>query len=967
MADGSLSSPESPKPKEAPKKLAKKVGKKEVKGFYYHAAEYQRQRQAKEKNLVKKMFSSLVAPFTIHARALQLRRIAAQHGGNMKAWVIDNDFAQKALNNQLTEKDIKAFQAKTNVHNVFEKYQVSKADEAMAKSVLQEIFDKKGMLSQEDLARLQQESGMDTSDIAQLAQTAQENAGNGYMTAGEMKGKFADEAIYGGLNEEQVKLARQINRDAIFSTVFATGKYATLIALAASGPLGWGVGAGISGGLSAAMRVSSLNKEGGVYAMNKTKGIAQQQGEGWFHRLMGVDWDKDQKVIQVIRAAAVGAALGFLAKGAPQFLEHLQHGDIQNWIGGHVPHVGAVPVQTTEAVQNTLPVGNLHEHFQDATTNTNVHFLPDTTHHDWQQLHTFVQHDSQNNTFLELKYNGIDDGLAHNQHYIDVMLGGNQHVFIQNDAVLAINGDHAGDQIQLFHLVNGQVEKAGTISSYNLANELGLTQGKIENFATLTSAAHDHLWHGTQDASDLQFILQQRGLYNNGGNGEFLWGYRLGGGYFKDGQFYVGASNHYFSQGVLNNAFVPKEFPNLQVPGEAAEQFHSAIAHQPLGGLEGFDNLEDRGLEWLRENVFRDNIITALDNATDFGLYNMDNLALWMQGHIPAAVLERPWLLYPALSTPYLASGAVGYFYGKNRAQKAKGPLSTKTAGLIAEGALLAALPGAAVTAGLGFLVGKVTNRKGTKKEKPTKPTAPTESKPPTEPVPIPTPQPSPQPTPVPTPVPTPTPTPPAPPIGGGNPPIAPNPPPPTPTPEPLPVTTVLPATIPVISGVLESIQSTPVLGGIINFIQNGEVQLQNFVGSATQEQWVAFVNALYQPLAEKLGIKYNPNDVPELIQVIQKGNTIERLSFLVRLSNTLRDVYDKNPATATAIQDWIGKAKTILPQGTSGEAANEAVGQIAGAAEGVGPELEGFLGDVLAADAGGEAAAVLPELLLLL
>src|SRR5690242_4471724 len=110
----------SSKAKEAPKKLQKRVGPKEVKGFYYHAAEYQRQKQ-KERNVPHRIFRGIIEPFAIHIRAARLKHAAKKYGGEGSA-VLDTQFVKQTLDKfwgkSLTEATKQQFKTKAQLHKV---------------------------------------------------------------------------------------------------------------------------------------------------------------------------------------------------------------------------------------------------------------------------------------------------------------------------------------------------------------------------------------------------------------------------------------------------------------------------------------------------------------------------------------------------------------------------------------------------------------------------------------------------------------------------------------------------------------------------------------------------------------------------------------------------------------------------------------------------------------------------------
>src|SRR6185369_17710943 len=103
MAEGSPEVSIPQKAQEAKKPLKKRVGKKEVKGFYYHAAEYQRARQKERKGVVRIM-SGIAEPFMIHIRASRLRIEAAHQGGWTKgSTVLDNETTKKLLEGKMSD------------------------------------------------------------------------------------------------------------------------------------------------------------------------------------------------------------------------------------------------------------------------------------------------------------------------------------------------------------------------------------------------------------------------------------------------------------------------------------------------------------------------------------------------------------------------------------------------------------------------------------------------------------------------------------------------------------------------------------------------------------------------------------------------------------------------------------------------------------------------------------------------
>ncbi len=752
-------SPEASHALKAPeaKKLKKRVGKNEVKGFYYHAAEYQRARQ-KERNGFARIASSIAEPFMIHVRAARLRTEAIHQSGFGGSTVLSNETTKKLLEGKMSDAEKAQFKVTSQSHAVVGKYDVgSQEDQLAARSMLSTIFGNKGNISDTDRALFEKQ--IDKKDLDKLLATAQENAGD-YMSADEIKAKFSDDAMLGGLQtKDQQDHARELARLAWVSTgmtVINMAKYPAIIALlGTANPLGVALaGAALSG----AGRASRLLVEGHTFDISKDKGVdISGKTHGLLGKVFSVDWEKDPSTrnIQLLRAAVVGGVLSLAARQfAPEIMQAWNHpnetaNDLVNHLPGDgpglpagdthadiIPHVGVKQVDHMGHAGQASPelgAGSSNEHLSSYSHDAKTSFLPDTKHHDWQQLHSYAQKNG-NDYSIRLDYQGQDDGGA--KHFIDLMMkgtnhgAGTQHVFIENNQTLAISGPHADDPITIYGLKDGQPVPIGTMHSANLAHELGLSNDSMKHFYQLSHAANQgHLWHGTQDASDLQHIMFQRGLYDDGAKGQGLYGVRIGGGYFKDGVFKIGASNHYFNHNLLNNN--PIKDYGSPLTGDSDTPFRSALANGPLGGLEGVDNVEDRGLEWLRENVFRDPIVQTLDNATDFGLYRMDDLALFMQQPLPKAFIENPLLIYPYLSIPYLASGVAGYVYGRKRAKnEINKPL--RWVARAGEVGLVWALPGAAVGAAVGRLAAYVQQRvqgrkgKGSQEKSPeTKPAAP--------------------------------------------------------------------------------------------------------------------------------------------------------------------------------------------------------------------------------------------------
>lgn len=223
---------------------------------------------------------------------------------------------------------------------------------------------------------------------------------------------------------------------------------------------------------------------------------------------------------------------------------------------------------------------------------THVDFLPDTPQHNWQELHSSVQNDGGSNYIL-LDY--VPKDPTGHENFITVITPDGRHVFLQNNVILAVSGPHAGDQIAI---LDGNGNTIDHISSADLAHQLGIgNQTTIDNFAKLIHSAQgpngtDGLWHGTQNASDLQVIMANRGLMNVNG-GQALYSMRIGGGYFDQNGFHIGASNHYF-----DNSLIQKPLPSQgtydvyikvlgnseedgSVPGEIAEHVVDFIVRNP--------------------------------------------------------------------------------------------------------------------------------------------------------------------------------------------------------------------------------------------------------------------------------------------------------------------------------------------------------------------------------------------------
>ncbi|HYK08525.1 MAG TPA: hypothetical protein VEW42_03440 [Candidatus Eisenbacteria bacterium] len=738
----------SSKAQEAKKPLKKRAGKKEVQGFYYHAAEYQRARQ-KERNGFVRILSGVAEPFMIHVRAARLRAESSRKRGFGNATVLDNDITKKLLEGKMSEKDIQQFRTKSQARTVLGKYDVgTEEDRLAAQSMVSNIFEKKGNLSDADRALYEKE--IDKKDLDKLLKDAQENA-SAYTTVEEIK-QLSESVTHDNLTKEQQEMADKLAKAAWANSILTAlnyGKTALVVSFLASNPVGWAATAAItigSAGFSGATRGTRLLKEMHTHDISKSKGLDVAHKVTGLERIFGVDWDEDpaNRPAQILRASAAGALVALGARFLPTLLEH----------GGDVFHSGVNEVQNlagqaTGAAQHgadnlhglvvvnpdhtQVPIANLHENIHDPgiAQETRIHYLPDTKHHDWQQLHTYTQEvkgadgkvllDSSGKPLHEIKlsYMGQDDGIPHDQHYVDIMLDKGHHVFIQNDSVLAFNGPDADKLINIYDAPGHVV---GQIHSINLAHEMGLSQGKIDHFADLSKAAHEHLWHGTQDASDLQTIMPHRGLYNNGDAGNYLWGYRLGGGYFKGGVFQVGASNHYWNPGLAHTDVLKTDFPT-GVGHPEPEEFRSVLA--PV--LRPIDNGEDWLINAMKGNIFSDSFSQHLDDFTDFGLNNTDNLVFMAQ--------EKPWLA-PFYLSPFAATGIVGYAYGRRRALEGKLPAWEKVVGRTGLAALVWALPGAAATAALGNVIARLQYRNGGKKASEETKTAP-------QPTPQPTPQPA--------------------------------------------------------------------------------------------------------------------------------------------------------------------------------------------------------------------------------
>lgn len=732
MSEASAPKEAQPSAKEAPK-LRKRVGPKEVKGFYYHAAEYQRQKQ-KERKTAHRILRGVVEPFAIHIRAARLKMAARKYGGGGSA-VLDSQFVRQSLDgfrgSKLTDAIKKEFKIKAQLHKVVGKYEVNREDEEKIRQAVEEMFGRQGDMSAEELQALEKRSGLSAGDVKDLKTIATENKG-AYQTVDQFKGKLMTDAIYGGLSKDQQVQARKLFHATWTNTLLTGANYiksAALVAFLASNPVGWGVTAAYtlgSAGLSAAVRGTRLWKEGQTHFISKARGIDVAHKVRGIERLLGVDWDEDpaKRGRQMARAIGAGALLALGARFAPAILEHLNEGvhavgtDVHNLLDHAGPPKTGMTAGTNEVTkfEPGIPAGDVHEHLNDLKSATTVRFLPDTQHHDWQQLHTIVGHqklpNGQTVNEIKLSYNGIDDHVPHDQHYIDLMLNNKaagEHVFIHNDAVLAVNGPDSEKLVEVFKVVNGHVTHAGWMQSGNLATQMGLTQHSIDNFAKITDYANEH-WHGTQQASDLQRILFERygerpvtDGFKTDTNG--LYAMRIGGGHFDSkGNFLVGASNHYYDHSLANNSVIDHYAVKAPILPEEAPEFHSAIA----GPLQTFDNGEDWLIERFHNSIFSDSFIRHVDEVTDFGLHRLDDDVF--------AVQERPWLA-PLVLTPYAALGYAGYLYGKSRLDK---KLTLPRAGFntAAETALFLANPGLAATALGGYLLARLKGRK--KKEEKT-------------------------------------------------------------------------------------------------------------------------------------------------------------------------------------------------------------------------------------------------------
>lgn len=395
------------RPPEAPKakKLQRKIKPKEVKGFYYHATEYQRQKQ-KERNGVHRFFRGLIEPIAIQVRAARLKHAASKYGGGGSA-VLDSQFVRQALDKfwgkGLDPATKERFKTKAQLHQIFEQYDINKEDAVRIQEVTTEIFSKKGSITAEEVREFADQTGLSLGEVNRIVNTAKENT-DGYITADEMKGKFTEEAIYSGLTQEQQQEAKKLAHAAKRFT-YTAGARIGVIAFLVTNPAGWFTAAGIAGSaiLGAVGRGFQLHTEGKTYGISKSRGIdvTQHRGKGFLAgigRLMTIDWEEDHKGWQYARAIGFGTAIAVCARFAPAIFEHV--GELGQHVGtdihaaldnaGAAGHVGHEASQTFSSKPVEIQIPHVRDgelrvpngwHFGEVQHHQNPNFLYDNQGH----------------------------------------------------------------------------------------------------------------------------------------------------------------------------------------------------------------------------------------------------------------------------------------------------------------------------------------------------------------------------------------------------------------------------------------------------------------------------------------------------------------------------------------------------------------------------------------------------------
>jgi|GEM_PF-5451929 len=657
-----------------------------VKGYIAHTREVQRLRQ-QERSFLGKMWHGFADRLTVYYGAQKLKNFVDAYRNNpanegrepiftdaLVKGILDSrgffrvrEFDNLSARAQVTGRGHEAMLRLANKPVS----QIAENDESRnrARNLVGEILKKPiGInLTDEEIAKLNmQYSELTPDDIKAIEASVRgvyalgKEKGIVFVNADSFKNSVTDQLLYAGLSPDQQDQARKI------AVRTAMGAAATVASMFSAPFVGLApnllVSMGAQAAVSAAARFPTLLGQGASFEFNRMRmgdglgvmSAAPRPGgrlelalsRTALFRWMAVDWKqgKGSYPWQIIRSLALGSAVGAIFHGAEHFGSVVQgvdgfagtigH-DIQHGLGLDGAHHAA---QTVDVSHNpTIPVNEQLTHY---SHEAQTHFLPDTAHHDWQQLHSFGQKDVQGNYSVRLDYRGIDDGIPQGQHYIDLMMdGGNggaglHHVFIQNDVTLAVSGPHANDLINVYDAPGHVI---GQMHSENLAHELGLTNDTMKDFYDLSHHANQGgEWHGTQDASDLQNIMYHRGILDDGAHGEALYGVRIGGGYFdKNGTFQIGASNHYYDHALLHNDIL-KTYSTGKGPDMDVPAFQTAVG-QHVDTVT--DNIPMLGSE-------------PIDPIVDYAIHSIENAAIFvhdypgqaaamaiLMGVIPGAIL----------------------------------------------------------------------------------------------------------------------------------------------------------------------------------------------------------------------------------------------------------------------------------------------------------------------------------------
>ncbi len=381
MVNGSPEINIAPKTPEVPKK---RVGKKEVKGLYAHAAEHHKNMQAYERKwFVHKMLRGLVEPIAIHVRALRLdmavKKYRAAHGEDP---ILTNDFVKEALkgwvfakSGKISEQTIRQVQSLSEAHKeVIKSFSPDRSvgehvedltpvEQKKARALLENIFAKNGQaLTEDEVKKIAADSGISEEAVQNIAGKMSaviveaQKARIPFKTPEDMKNTVTDEVLYAGLSPEQKILAKKVARASIGMTATALLRYGG-VALIAATPVGlaWGA-AGVIGGVfifGATASYGRLKQQEKLYEFNKGQGAVAHGplAMGWtdkglamtkiipaIGRLTSVNWEKEGRGRQLARAAIAGGLIAAAIKFAPQLESIGMHaeqtlGNVANDIG----------------------------------------------------------------------------------------------------------------------------------------------------------------------------------------------------------------------------------------------------------------------------------------------------------------------------------------------------------------------------------------------------------------------------------------------------------------------------------------------------------------------------------------------------------------------------------------------------------------------------------------------------------